>query len=82
MLLFKQKINNNLSSSNYQPTQTKVEPVKDQNDYSFPTISNEKKTSFTSIPTHSNINNKRYAYDSPIKDLNKSNNLNTFKLRY
>ena len=47
MLLFKQKINNNLASSNDQPTQAKVEPVKDQNDYSFPTISNEKKTSFT-----------------------------------
>ena len=77
MLLFKQKISNNLTSSNEQPSQTKVETVKEQNDYSLPTISNEKKASFTSIPTHSSINNKRYAYDSPIKDLNKSNNFNT-----
>jgi hypothetical protein len=72
MLLFKQRINSDISNSNDKPIQiiSKEETIKEQADDSIPKVSSEKQLDFVTIPTsNSNIINKRYNNDSPFKDL-------------
>jgi hypothetical protein len=72
MLLFKQRINSDISNSNDKPIQiiSKEETIKEQADDSIPKVSSEKQLDFVTIPTsNSNIINKRYINDSPFKDL-------------
>ena len=71
MLLFKQKISDDISKSNDKPIQiiSKDETIKEQIDNSVLKISSEQKSNFATIPTSiSNIINKRYINDSPLKD--------------
>ena len=69
MLLFKQKTDNNLSFQQYPSFQNNIEKKQEQNEQ-LPTISNDKNSIYTTIPT---VSNNRY--DS-IKDISFNNNNN------
>ena len=78
MLLFRQNVNNNPPSQDYQTLQNKIEEKQEPNEH-FPTISNDKNSIYTTIPTLTN-KNIRYGTefnDFSIKDTNSNNNVKT-----